>query len=246
MAEVEAPAYFQISPQNHSPWVAVTSVVFLIYSVLAVVAKIVSRLHITGVKLYDWLIIIAILAAFGETILVIAACKNGLGQHEPALTSSQLSRYNHVGFIFTPNGPTSAHATVQDIYAAPMLFVVSSAFAKASVVFFVMKITPQREIHLACYTLLAIISAWGLGFIFALAFQCELPRPWIVDSTCVDRRKLFLALGILNILTDLALVIVPIMMLWRVQSKAAKKWQVMALFASRILCVQTPTHGGPC
>ena len=102
MADVEAPAYFQISPQNHSPWVAVTSIIFLIHSILAVIAKIVSRLHMTGMKTCDWLIVVSTLAAFGETILVIAACKDGLGQHEALIISSQLRRYYQVSYISTP------------------------------------------------------------------------------------------------------------------------------------------------
>lgn len=102
MADIEAPAYFQISPQNRSPWVVVTSVVFLIYSILAVITKIVSRVHLTAMKSYDHLIIVSTLAALVETILVIAACRAGLGQHEAALSSDQLRRYNHASSIFTP------------------------------------------------------------------------------------------------------------------------------------------------
>jgi hypothetical protein len=76
---------------------------------------------------------------------------------------------------------------------------------------------------------------WALAFIFSLAFQCDLPTPWDYNSTCVDEWTLHLALNVFNILTDLALIAIPVVMLWWVQARSAKKWTVMILFATRIL-----------
>ncbi|OAG37286.1 hypothetical protein AYO21_08471 [Fonsecaea monophora] len=218
MADQESPAFFQISPDNHAPWVVVTATVFLIYSIMAVVSKVVSKLHLTFMKIYDWLIVASTITALVQTTCVIAACKHGLGQHHDAVSYDQFASFSRY------------------TYAAQMLFVITCCFAKASVVSFVMAIAPQRRIQRSCYALLAIISGWTVSGVFAIAFQCKLPQPWIFeDGKCIDQEALSLFLGIVNILTDLALVAIPSAMMWWVQTNTTRKWQVVTLFASRII-----------
>ena len=137
-----------------------------------------------------------------------------------------------------------SHANIREYtYAAPMLFIAANAFAKASVIFFITAITPQRGIHRACWVLLATVIAWAVSGVFAIAFQCQLPTPWSSENgKCINQWALYLFLGLLNISTDLALIVIPVVMMWWVQTKSARRLQVMALFASRILCVRPPSQ----
>ena len=127
---------------------------------------------------------------------------------------------------------------MQDVYAAEMLFVIANAFAKASLVCFIMAISPQRRIKLASYTMLAIIAGWAIAGVFALAFQCDLPHPWLFEQgKCINQEALSIFIGVVNILTDVALIAIPWAMMWWVQTSTAKKWQVMVLFGTRIMYV---------
>jgi len=84
--------------------------------------------------------------------------------------------------------------------------------------------------------LLAVIAAWTVSTVLALAFQCPLPTPWRLNKdTCIDQRALYLVSGLLNISTDLALVVMPWIMIRWVQTNASRKWQVMSLFGCRII-----------
>jgi hypothetical protein len=94
--EQESPPYFQISSDKHAPWVVVTATVFLIYSVMAVSAKILSRLHLASVKLYDWLIAASLVIAIIQTFCTIEACKHGLGQHRRALSFGEYDTFSKV------------------------------------------------------------------------------------------------------------------------------------------------------
>ncbi|RVX68487.1 hypothetical protein B0A52_07910 [Exophiala mesophila] len=99
-----------------------------------------------------------------------------------------------------------------------------------------MAITPQRSIHYACYGVAGTVAAWTLASVFAIAFQCELPSPWMVeDGKCINTRALELFIGIVNIITDLSLIVIPAIMMGGVQTNISKKWQVMILFGCRIL-----------
>jgi hypothetical protein len=124
------------------------------------------------------------------------------------------------------------------MYAASMLTILALALAKSSVVLFILAITPQRKVKLSCYALLAVIAAWTVSTVLALAFQCPLPTPWRLNKdTCIDQRALYFVSGLLNISTDLALVVLPWIMIRWVQTNASRKWQVMSLFGCRIMYV---------
>jgi hypothetical protein len=94
---------------------------------------------------------------------------------------------------------------------------------------------------LACYGVLGISAAWTVAGVFAFAFQCSLPRPWVLGpnsplgpQSCVDQYALQIGVGAINILTDLAIVVLPFFMMQNVQVANTKRWMVSALFALRI------------
>ncbi|KIW90904.1 uncharacterized protein Z519_08687 [Cladophialophora bantiana CBS 173.52] len=185
---------------------------------MAVVSKVVSKLHLTFMKPYDWLIIASTITAFVQTACVIAACKHGLGQHRDAISKETFAAFSRYA------------------YAAQILFVVACAFAKASAVSFILAIAPQMRLQQSSYALLGVVSCWAVSAVLALAFQCQLSHPWLFEEgKCIDQEALFLFIGIVNILTDLALVAIPSAMMWWVQTNTGRKWQVVALFASRII-----------
>ena len=40
---------------------------------------------------------------------------------------------------------------------------------------------------LACQVLIGVIIVWAVSSILALAFRCELPRPWDFEGKCLDQ-----------------------------------------------------------
>ncbi|KAJ9612311.1 hypothetical protein H2200_003908 [Cladophialophora chaetospira] len=173
---------------------------------MAVISKIISKIKVSFMKTYDWLILASIVTAFIQTICVIAACKHGLGQHRRAIPADEFDTFSKY------------------VYAADLLFIVANALAKASLVAFVMVIAPQRRIQLSCYTLLAVVAGWAVSGIFARAFQCQTPQRWVhADGKCHGEKATSLYLGIVNILTDIALIVLPSLMM------------VISLFASRAI-----------
>lgn len=63
-------------------------------------------------------------------------------------------------------------------YSSEILLIVSVAFSKASITFLIVAIKPSMIILQERYALLAVVALWALSGIFALAFLCDLPRPW--------------------------------------------------------------------
>jgi hypothetical protein len=123
-----------------------------------------------------------------------------------------------------------------------MLLIAALAATKASITLLIISIKPSRPVMMACYGVLGVIGAWAIAGIVGFAFQCSLPRPWVLgpntalgQETCVDQYALQLGLGAVNVLTDLAIVALPFFMMQNVQVASTKRLMVSALFALRIV-----------
>ena len=103
---------------------------------------------------------------------------------------------------------------------------------------FIATITPRKDLKFACWALLGIIAVWGLCAVFLVAFRCQLPNPWFGPAEkCINLYPLNLGIDLTNIVTDIALVVLPAVMMSTVQTSFDKRMRVIALFASRVLCV---------
>ncbi|KAL5866400.1 hypothetical protein ACKVWC_011464 [Pyricularia oryzae] len=83
-----------------------------------------------------------------------------------------------------------------------------------------------------------VVTAFVSGFLCAI-FQCALPEPWVAESKsqCVAAARIYLYNGVMNVTTDVFLVILSIAMVWHVQLPQGKnKGLIIALFGFRILC----------
>lgn len=99
-SEKTAP-FYPLSDTNHAGWVVIASLVFFVYAVLGLVAKIVLRFNITSLKLHDILLVAATISLFVQTICVLLSAGTGLGQHQKSLEQATLERYNKVTSLRT-------------------------------------------------------------------------------------------------------------------------------------------------
>ncbi|CAL8580023.1 hypothetical protein XPA_005756 [Xanthoria parietina] len=82
----------------------------------------------------------------------------------------------------------------------------------------------------------ACVVLWCFATIFALLFQCERPHTWdLTPSKCHNQDIIYYSSGIINILTDLAIVALPVIILFGVQISRRRKLAVFAIFAVRVL-----------
>lgn len=99
-----------------------------------------------------------------------------------------------------------------------------------------MAISPQTLFLRSCQGLLAIIGLWSLSGILALSFQCNLPSPWLIgEDRCVNQYALFVSLHVVNIVTDLMLVMLPVIMVFNIQTSLSRRWAVIALYLLRLM-----------
>jgi hypothetical protein len=77
---------------------------------------------------------------------------------------------------------------LQSTYAADLLYIVNLCLVKLSVIVLLHNITPVK-FHKRLGLVLGIVTVlWALSAVFATAFQCRLPNPWMtIGNRCYSR-----------------------------------------------------------
>lgn len=122
-----------------------------------------------------------------------------------------------------------------------ILAVLANGFAKISICLLVSAINNfGGKVLLANRILLITIIAWVACTVLFMSFQCPVPIDWSVvnNSHCAARLPMTVFNTTVNILTDLALCILPVALVWSVQTTHLRKFQIVALFGSRIMYVR--------
>jgi len=113
--------------------------------------------------------------------VLLSACADGLGRSAELLEPRMLTLVQIVSSLFSS---ISAHGhvlnTLQKFYTSNLLFVASLAFSRASVAYFLLRLTPVGGYRRFINGLLGAIAVWGMALIFAIALTCDMSSPWIV------------------------------------------------------------------
>lgn len=204
-----------------TPAIKVMTIFLLITSILVVIARGTTKAVIVqSTNLDDYLIALSLIFNVGQSVAVFVQAKNGYGMPSAILSLSSVS------------------SVLKSEYAAALLYILSLCFAKLAVLALVKTITPNRKDHRAIYVLAAFVVIWAITGDFAAAFSCHVPNTWDWPTgQCSDRHALWNYLEATNIATDTALIVLPLVMISRIQTSMAKKVSVFSFFALRIIVI---------
>ena len=130
----------------------------------------------------------------------------------------------------------------QIVLASTCLWAVASTLVKLSILHFYLTIFGLVvSFRYATYTVMSLVLAFGIGLILEALLTCRpFAKSWdpVLHGTCASFKASFLADGIINILIDLAIVLLPMRMVWRLQHVSKqRKIALTAVFALGILYV---------
>lgn len=95
------------------------------------------------------------------------------------------------------------------------------------------RIFPVRNVRIGSWILGGISVAWAISIIFVSIFQCTpIEKTWnpTLPGHCIDLKKSFLGNGVPNMLTDVAILMLPVREVWKVQSTKLQKIQLSFVF----------------
>lgn len=123
------------------------------------------------------------------------AIKSGYGMHKRDLSKDEL--HTALKFFFIAQTPYKATVCLNKV-AAILLY---------------LRIFISRRFKICAYIVMAIIVAWSIGAIGATIWQCvPIAASWdrSITGTCIKRRRFWVAYAIMNILTDIMVLVLPI------------------------------------
>ncbi|KAE8327712.1 hypothetical protein BDV39DRAFT_78023 [Aspergillus sergii] len=208
-----------VTPENHGAWVITVSTILLIVAALATIVTLVSRVRILRSLTWSHTFLIAATLLFvSQTTCVNLASSSGIGKHRDILSDVAFQSYNKF------------------LYASQILSVLVLACSKVAVALLLISIKPFNTVLLACKILLWLIGAWTFAFTIALAIQYAQPQVWDPNSgRCIDQEALYTGLAVSPMLLDIGLVVLPMILMRKVQMSKWKCFQICALFGLRIL-----------
>ncbi len=128
-----------------------------------------------------------------------------------------------------------------------VLWIVSVAALRASILFLYSHIFRTKSFRMICYGLHVINFLYFATTILAACLICRpLSAAWKPrDGTCGNQKALDMYIGISNLLIDVAVVILPMPVVWRLQMSLNRKLLVSGIFGMGIMYVFAPIPNSP-
>ncbi|GLB18659.1 hypothetical protein AtubIFM61612_008556 [Aspergillus tubingensis] len=212
---------------SHQPWNVVTQTVCLVVSTGFVAMRLYSKIHITKAPGWeDWTCCLAWLGLLGFVGISLEADRHGIGVHQWEVDPHDLSDFAKL-------------INASQVLYGPLIFL-----TKLSIFLLYLRVfAPSPK----CNQWWFIQILMGLNFFFYLAdtivkiFECT-PRARIWDKTvpgrCIDAVIPVLVTSIVNVVSDIMMLLMPIRCVWRLQITLRKKVGITAIFAAGLLTAE--------
>ncbi|KAK8127948.1 hypothetical protein PG984_009056 [Apiospora sp. TS-2023a] len=150
---------------------------------------------------------------------------------------SPFADLNGVGRDIWTLTPENIESAFYYFFVAEPVYFVAQGLVKISILLFMLRIFPKRDMRNLIYGVCGVIVAYTIAFFFATLFQCQ-PISFFwrqLDSTfpgkCNDiHMQAWIAAGI-NILLDIVVIVLPIRSLWNLQASLPKKITAISMFS---------------
>jgi hypothetical protein len=163
-------------------------------------------------------IVIAAVFAIGNTIAISLAVNSGLGKRAHAITTDNISKIQ------------------REVYAATILYVLTVGLSKFSMCAFLMRLAATKLHKLAIVVLGVVVICWTIAITTSVVFECALPHPWEVFSgKCIDPMALWTPATVVDVCTDVAMIFIPIHIVWGLQMQGQRKAVVVFIFLVRLV-----------
>ncbi|KAH7420176.1 MFS transporter-like protein [Cadophora sp. MPI-SDFR-AT-0126] len=209
----------RVMPSRGKSVFVVTTVTFVL-ATFFVVARLISRFGVLRHKTWDdWVMILAWFLAFGLSFSIDYGTSKGLGRHDIDIPTSWLGSLRGSEYAFT-------------ILYNPALMA-----TKTSILIFYLRMSrnTQKILRIASYVTLGVVNIAGVVLTFLNAFQCS-PVNAAYDPTksnqkCISIVTLYLCSAPVNIITDLAILVLPIPVLTGMRLPQRQKTVLILTFA---------------
>ncbi|KAH8689475.1 hypothetical protein BGW36DRAFT_412263 [Talaromyces proteolyticus] len=217
--------------ETQAPIVLGVTCTFWSLAVIIVVLRVFARTRVLkALGPDDWWMLAAIHVSLIPRLLqkqislsYCIGCMHGLGKHMKTVGEYDMAIFLKLSYI------------------VPVQYPFALGFVKMSVVSFYLRVFPQKIFRHICYVVMGIVAAATLSIAFAQAFACRpISDAWKGAPTgyCVNREALQIAGSVINLATDLIVLMLPLKYLYAMALDKARRYGIIALFSlGSITCI---------
>ncbi|KAK3109351.1 hypothetical protein LTR53_017482 [Teratosphaeriaceae sp. CCFEE 6253] len=201
---------------DHGWKIYIASTSLIIGSGLFVVARCTARIRAKQLGADDAAIVASLLFSIILSVSLQLAVVHGYGQHKADLTKLALHRALFWFFI------------------EQIQYKMVICLNKVSVVLLAKRIFIVKAFQIQCWIVLGMIISWTIASVAATIWQCvPVGRAWntTVTGTCIDTSMFWMAYAIINILTDVIVIALPIPQVLRLNLNRRQKILLCGVFS---------------
>lgn len=117
------------------------------------------------------------------------------------------------------------------------IYMVAMGFTKLSILLLYLKLlAPGMKLRFAVYAILAFVASYTIATELSLLFACnpilKLYHAYLKGSCSINIIAHGISQGVLNIVSDILIIVVPVPMVWSMQMSTKHKVGVVSVFAT--------------
>ncbi len=125
--------------------------------------------------------------------------------------------------------------TPQLVYFNSMIYMILLVVGKMSILLVYLRIFPDKQFRYAVYGLNAFLAFHGILYFLLTALQClpvdSIWDRYITDRRCINANAIIYSSAILSIFEDVAILLLPIRQVWRLNIHRRRRLTLLALFS---------------
>ncbi|PYI04564.1 hypothetical protein BO78DRAFT_471214 [Aspergillus sclerotiicarbonarius CBS 121057] len=201
--------------EDQGPTLIIVNTVFIVLATLAVIGRLCAR-RLRHLRLGpdDWIICFSLACDWAMYGLFAGCRRNGLGKHIHGLQLANIAMI------------------VELLYVFQIFYVLGPASVKLSLLFLYRRVFERSKFLRLVYGMMGLIVIFGIVMTFMAIFNCTpISAFWTKRGTCFDFALFALGYAVVNIITDLAIWLMPIPIIWKIQMPMHQKIALSLIFA---------------
>ncbi|KAI5206464.1 hypothetical protein E4T39_02430 [Aureobasidium subglaciale] len=199
--------------------ITTADIICMVIVVIVVAMRMYTRIYLLKSLWWDdWCTLFALALWIGETGLFQLACFWGAGKHIYDLAVSDLYPNLLRGWV-----------------VCAIMYSMTMLFAKLSILLLYRRLFPISNFAKRWWAVVAFTVAYSVGGVFASLFQCRpMESAWTLTTRpdyCISTEKFYTANAALNVVSDIMILILPVPIVWGLNTDIRKKIILTGLFS---------------
>ncbi|KAI0475479.1 hypothetical protein GGR56DRAFT_646137 [Xylariaceae sp. FL0804] len=211
---------------NRNPILQAVTWLLLAVGSLVICCRAFTKLYIkarTPFVMEDALVLSAFVVFVGESLVMLVPASTIFGKSSALISAGELRNGLKIG------------------YARDLLFLLSLGLSKLAVSESLGALSPDKKHRYWTLTLRIGIILWTATSFLTTAFQCGTQGPWNTPASgCINKSAFLDYVGVTSLLTELGLVVLPIVIIYPLQMALRLRLIILTFFSMR-LCVSAAT-----